>query len=76
MDKGVEHNRVLEELLVAVGNFMCPKPQSENVLWNALRPLAHEIQLTTEVWVSDLMKGVKFGNLMLTETDEDENCKI
>jgi hypothetical protein len=48
----------------------------KNVLQNWLRPLAHEIQLRTEIWTTDLMKGVKLGNFMLTETDEDENCKI
>jgi hypothetical protein len=68
-------DRVLEELLVAVCNFMCPNPQS-NVLQNWLRPLAHEIPLTTEIWATDLMKGVKYGNLMFTETYKDENCKI
>jgi hypothetical protein len=76
MHKDIELNRVLEELLVPICNFMCPKPQSKNVLQNWLRPLAHEIQLTTEIWVTDLVKGVKYGNFMLTETDENENCKI
>jgi hypothetical protein len=68
--------RNLEELLVAVCNFMCPKPQSNNVLQNWLRPLAHEILLTTEIWATDLMKGVRYGNFMFTETYIDENCKI
>jgi hypothetical protein len=36
--------------------------------------LAHEIQLTTEMWVIDPMKRVKYRNFMLTETDEDESC--
>jgi hypothetical protein len=76
MHKGIELNRVLEELLVAVCNFMCSKPQSKNVLQNWLRPLAHEIQLRIEIWVTDLMKEVKLENFILTETDEVENCKI
>jgi hypothetical protein len=48
----------------------------KNVLQNSLRPLSHEIQLRTEIWTTDPIKEVKFGNFMLTETDEDENCKI
>lgn len=69
-------DRVLEEMLVAVCNFMCPRSKSNNVLQNWLRPLEHEIPLTTEIWATDLMKGVKCVDFMFAETYEDENCKI
>jgi hypothetical protein len=52
-----------------------PKSTVENVLWNWPRPLACEIQLATEIWVTDPMKRVKYRKVMLTETDEDENLK-